>query len=225
MNVSLNNLALRFGSVMPPPTNEYASPAGNNGGPYLRMYAIPKPGSDEPWNFAHREKGKGAVHSLTIYKDQETNEQYILLLLQKRLPLGGKIVIECPAGLVGDEDPSETALKAAPKEVNGETGFVATGSGLLVKNAFATSPGMTTEQKWFSWVMTTGKPGPTDMDDSEKASIKAYMKVPVSTFANYDKFIQWLKEQEDAGMIVGMDVLAARALMPPLVGGKLSLDA
>jgi hypothetical protein len=223
--LSIPQSNLHFGSVMPPPVSDYANPAAGNGSDFLRMYTTSAPGSNKPWDFAHRSKGKGAVHCLTLYTDSKTNEQFILLLLQKRLPMGGKTVIECPAGLVGDKDPSEVAREAGPKEVKEELGFNATGSGALASNAFATSPGMTTEQKWFSWVTATGEAGEQSLDESEKASIQGYMKVPVETFANYEKFTQWLKEQETAGLIVGMDVLAARALMPPLVGGRLSLEA
>lgn len=212
----------RFGSVMPKPVNAYAKPAEGNGTPFLRMYSTQPEGFPNPWGFAHREKGKGAVHSFTVVKDSAGQEN-VLLIVQKRAPFGGLSVIELPAGLVGDEDPNEVALKAGPKEVKEELGYEADASGSLAGNAFATSAGMTTEQKWFSWVTASGEPKETNHDGSEKASIVGSMLVPVDTFADVKKFRAWLAEQETNGMIVGLDVIAARGLVAE--GGKLNLDA
>jgi 8-oxo-dGTP pyrophosphatase MutT (NUDIX family) len=212
-------------SVMPPKVDTYATPATGNGTPFLRMYTAQPEGFPNPWSFAHREKGKGAVHALTLVTNPINGEESIVLIIQKRPPLGGKAVIELPAGLVGDQNPNETAKTAGPKEVREELGYEAKASGSLASNAFATSPGMTSEQKWFSWVHAEGTPKATEHDGSEKASIQGSMLVPLTTFADYGKFTQWLIQQEQNGLIVGLDVIAARGLMPPLVGGRLNFPA
>ncbi|MBY0404020.1 MAG: NUDIX domain-containing protein [Cyanobacteria bacterium] len=215
----------KFASVLPPNVKTYAKPAQDNGTAFLRMYTTQPEGFPHPWGFAHRERGKGAVHTLTVMNKPDTGEENILLIIQKRPPFGGKSIIELPAGLVGDENPNETAKTAGPKEVREELGFEAKATGSLASNAFATSPGMTTEQKWFSWVQADGIAKEPNHDASEKASIQGSMMVPVSTFSDYGKFKQWLLQQEQNGMIVGLDVIAARGLMPPVIGGKVNFEA
>jgi 8-oxo-dGTP pyrophosphatase MutT (NUDIX family) len=213
-----------FGHITPPAISTYGKPADGNGSPHLRLYTIQPEGFPRPHTIAHRDKApKGAVHALTVVPHPETKEDCILLIKQKRAAFGGLVTLETPAGLIGDEDPAETAKTAGPKEVREEMGYEAKASGSLAPNAFATSSGMTTEQKVFSWVKADSNPKETNLQGSEKVTILGPVYVPVTTFANYKKFQAWLTEQEKQGMLVGLDVIAARGLMPPLRHGKLNL--
>lgn len=219
---ALNFTAPRFGNNHPP-VETYARPTDGNGNGHLRMMQTQPSGVPFPWLFAHRERGKGAVHALTIVEN-EKGEQFVHLLVTKRPPLGGKLAIETPAGLWGDNDDAESVLTAANREVREETGYRVEKSKLLTPGMLATSPGMTTEHKAIALTLAKGEPGETDYDAAEGAIIVDKINVPLETFANYDKFMTWLKEQQDQDMTVCMSVVAARGLLPPTTGGRLNIE-
>lgn len=210
--------ATRFGNTSPvfpglTPVPDYATPiAGGN--QYLRLYTTQVPGVPYPWFFAHRENAKAAVHAITIIKDA-AGQEFIHLLVQKAPPLGGKPIVQLPAGLWGDNNPEESALKAANREVREETGYTVTSSKLAANQLFATSPGMTTEMKAIAVTHAEGEPSDEHQEVQEKVSIIARLDVPIETFRDYDKFMGWLGKMHQDGYLVGMDVLAARALLPP----------
>lgn len=219
---TMNHVAPQFGNLNLPDVNSYAKPAESNGTSFLRMMVTQPEGFPHPWGFAHREKGKGAVHALSIVNTN--GKKNVLLVVQNRATFGGKIpVISLPAGLFGDEDPNETAKKAGGKELQQELGYVASSSKPLASNGFATSAGMTTERKWFFQITADGDKQATDLDGSEKAANVRPMLLPLETFENRSKFVAWLFEQEEKGYLVEMDVIAARGLYAD--GGKLNLTA
>lgn len=73
----------------------------------------------EGWEFVNRNTKTGQVVSILPV----TNEGEIILIEQFRIPVD-HLVIECPAGLLGDHDENETALECAKKELLEETGYI-----------------------------------------------------------------------------------------------------
>jgi len=88
------------------------------------------------WEYVERCKGMGAVVILA-----ET-EGKVILIEQSRVPLGGRICLELPAGLVGDED-DKSVEETAIKELEEETGHTAERVERL--GFFYSSPGMVAE--------------------------------------------------------------------------------
>ena len=88
------------------------------------------------WEYVERCGGVGAV---VILADHDGR---IILVEQSRVPLGGRICLELPAGLVGDED-DKSVEETAVKELEEETGFTADGIERL--GQFYSSPGMVAE--------------------------------------------------------------------------------
>jgi ADP-ribose pyrophosphatase len=88
------------------------------------------------WEYVERCGGVGAVVILA-----ETDGK-IILIEQSRVPLGGRICLELPAGLVGDED-DKGVEETAVKELEEETGYTAERIERL--GQFFSSPGMVAE--------------------------------------------------------------------------------
>lgn len=100
-------------------------------GKYLRIVR------DGTWEFVER---CGGVHAVVIFAEHEGK---VVLVEQRRTPLGERKCLELPAGLVGDEDPSATVEGTAIKELEEETGFTA--GRIEVIGEFHSSPGMVAE--------------------------------------------------------------------------------
>lgn len=88
------------------------------------------------WEYVERCRGIGAVVILAEHDGK------IILIEQSRVPLGGRICLELPAGLVGDED-DKSVEETAVKELEEETGFTAERIERL--GHFFSSPGMVAE--------------------------------------------------------------------------------
>lgn len=91
------------------------------------------------WEYAERPHTRGAVAVIAV-----TDERELVLVQQHRVPLG-RACIELPAGLAGDldDDPDESFLQAARRELLEETGYRAE----HIEHLFpaVTSPGLTSE--------------------------------------------------------------------------------
>ncbi len=109
-------------------------------GKYL---SVRKAGS---WEYAER---VGSITAAVIVAID--GEGQLLLVEQHRVPLG-RTCLELPAGLVGDENAGEDVADAARRELEEETGYLAT----IVeeRGEFYSSPGMTSES--FTLVVATG---------------------------------------------------------------------
>jgi ADP-ribose pyrophosphatase len=97
------------------------------------------------WEYAGRPGGIRAAVILALDAGQ------VILVEQYRVPLG-KVCLEMPAGLIGDETEGEDDLTSARRELEEETGFRAAQWENL--GEFYSSPGMLTES--FTLVKATG---------------------------------------------------------------------
>jgi len=99
------------------------------------------------WEYVSRARNIRAAVLLAI------DEGHVLLVEQFRVPLG-KVCIELPAGLIGDDDGAEdeAAEIAAGRELEEETGYRAASIESL--GEFFSSPGMVTES--FTLLRATG---------------------------------------------------------------------
>ena len=88
------------------------------------------------WEYVERCRGVGAVVILAEHDGR------VLLVEQRRVPLGDRPCLELPAGLVGDED-DKGIEQTAINELEEETGFTA--SEIEPVGEFFSSPGMVAE--------------------------------------------------------------------------------
>jgi len=145
------------------------------------------------WEFASRSNASSVVVLIPV-----TNEGEIVLVEQLRRPVKAR-VIELPAGLVGDHvDPDESIIEAAGRELEEETGFLASELELLME--CPSSAGMTDEI--ISFVMARGlkRIGPGGGDDSED------IEVHIIALAEVD---DWLGRQQAAGKPLDPKIYAA----------------
>jgi ADP-ribose pyrophosphatase len=97
------------------------------------------------WEYAGRARNIRAAVILAL------DAGHVLLVEQYRIPLG-KVCLELPAGLTGDETEGEEDLASAMRELEEETGYRAAQWEDL--GEFYSSPGMLTES--FTLVKATG---------------------------------------------------------------------
>lgn len=224
---------LQFGYAMPnkpvhPNVQDFSE--HSNGNNFLQLRQVP---GNPAWIFAHRPNARGAVHALTVipYLNPNNNktEPHVVFELLERPPMGGRgslgekevkprRTLECPAGLVGDEDKNEAVLDAAIKEVQEETGYAhdegTRHAELMADQWFATSPGMTTEHKAFVLVISRmTEPGPTKRSPEEEEMFKGLVHVPLKVFLNDDGFQDWIGRIAKQNITLGADVIAARGVI------------
>jgi ADP-ribose pyrophosphatase len=98
------------------------------------------------WEYVARARGIRAAVILAIDAGD------VILVEQYRVPLG-RVCLELPAGLIGDEgNPDEAAESAAARELEEETGYRA--ARIETIGEFFSSPGMVSES--FTLVKATG---------------------------------------------------------------------
>ncbi len=88
------------------------------------------------WEYVSRARGIKAAVILAV------DEGHVLLVEQFRVPLG-KICLELPAGLIGDEEEGEAIELAAARELEEETGYRP--ARIEIIGEFYSSPGMVSE--------------------------------------------------------------------------------
>lgn len=98
------------------------------------------------WEYVAR---TGGVHAAVILAVDD--EDHVLLVEQYRVPLG-RVCLELPAGLVGDETAGEAVADAAARELEEETGYRPAKVETL--GEYFSSPGMNAES--FTLVRATG---------------------------------------------------------------------
>ena len=97
------------------------------------------------WEYASRTRGIRAAVIVALDAGD------VILVEQYRVPIG-KVCLELPAGLIGDEDEGEDDLDSARRELEEETGYRAAHWENL--GEFYSSPGMVEES--FTLVKATG---------------------------------------------------------------------
>ena len=145
------------------------------------------------WEFASRSNASGVVVLVAVTSDEE-----IILIEQYRKPVEA-LVIELPAGLVGDHvEPDESILEAAARELEEETGYAATHLEVLM--TCPSSAGMSDEM--ISFVLAKGltRVGPGGGDDSED------IEVHIVPLKDVDA---WLTRQQFAGKPMDPKIYAA----------------
>lgn len=95
---------------------------------------------DGAWEYAERPGGIGAAVIVAIDSDEDGD--HLLLIEQHRIP-AGRICLELPAGLIGDDGETETAAIAGARELEEETGYRA--ARIEELGTFYSSPGLTSE--------------------------------------------------------------------------------
>ena len=98
-----------------------------------RFIAAKKRGN---WEYVSRTRG---IHAAVILA---VEDEHVLLVEQYRVPLG-RICLELPAGLVGDDVAGEAVEAAAIRELEEETGWRA--ARMTALGTFYSSPGMVSE--------------------------------------------------------------------------------
>ncbi|MBA3938202.1 MAG: NUDIX hydrolase [Planctomycetes bacterium] len=89
------------------------------------------------WEFARRRNATAVVGIVAV-----TPAGGLLLVEQQRIPVGA-VVIELPAGLVGDEQADEDLTRAAARELEEETGWRPASCSVLARGP--SSAGLTSE--------------------------------------------------------------------------------
>ena len=96
------------------------------------------------WEYVSRARGIKAAVILAVDNGPfgEAQDRHVILVEQYRVPLG-RMCLELPAGLVGDETEGEAVELAAARELEEETGYQA--ERIEVIGEFYSSPGMVSE--------------------------------------------------------------------------------
>jgi ADP-ribose pyrophosphatase len=141
----------------------------------------------DDWQYVERKKGKSAVAVVA-----ETEDGRVILTEQFRKPLQ-KRVIDCPAGLVGDEEGSSDPAVTARKELEEETGYTCTSVELLASGP--SSPGITSET-----VSLYRARGVTKMGEGGGVGGE---DITVHTIAR-DELVAWLRDKEEQGVSIDL---------------------
>lgn len=143
----------------------------------------------DDWEFVERKKGKEAVAVIA-----RTDDDRVILTEQFRKPVNA-LVIDWPAGLVGDEDKSIGPAETARKELVEETGYDCDSVVLLARGP--SSPGITSEIVSFYRAVGVRQVGMGGGVGGEKIDVHAIPRNAVE---------DWLKEQHGAGKLIDLKV-------------------
>jgi ADP-ribose diphosphatase len=144
------------------------------------------------WEFVRRTNVSGVVAMIPI-----TDAGEVVLVEQFR-PALGRACIEIPAGLVGDVEAGEDMLAAAKRELEEETGYVATTWSPLFDGA--ASGGLTTEIIRFYLARGLTRVGPGGGDGSENITVH---------LAPLDRLHEWLQHKAAQGLAIDAKIYIA----------------
>ena len=145
------------------------------------------------WEYAERNNPAGAVIILAL-----TPENKVLFVEQYRVAIQ-QSTIEMPAGLVGDlaDQPEESALIAAQRELEEETGYRCQRVEFVHRGP--SSSGMSTEMITFVRALGLQRVGPGGGDESENIVVH---EIPLGEAG------AWLFEREAAGYSIDPKLFA-----------------
>lgn len=141
------------------------------------------------WEYATRTRD---IHAAVILALDAGD---VILVEQYRVPLG-RVCLEFPAGLIGDETEGEGTLESAIRELEEETGYQAAQWEVL--GEFASSPGMLGET--FTLVRATGLTQVGEGGGSENENITV-VRVPLARAAEV------IAERRAAGVAIDAKLL------------------
>src|SRR3546814_8375606 len=124
------------------------------------------------WESCERTHGKDGLAVLVI---AVTPDDHVLFVEQYRVPLGAK-TIEMPAGLVGDDDASDTLESAARRELIEETGWDAARIDVLLVGP--TTAGMSNERIAFARAPDLTRVGDGGGVDDENITVHTIPRAP-----------------------------------------------
>lgn len=148
------------------------------------------------WEYADRTRGIRAVAVLAVTADRE-----LVLTEQFRVPVG-RMVIDLPAGLVGDAPGEEEELMeiAAQRELLEETGFSSDNWTLLVMGP--TTAGMASELVAFYLATDARRVAQGGGVEGEQIQVHC---IPL------ERIMTWLKQQEKLGVLIDVKTYFAAA--------------
>jgi ADP-ribose pyrophosphatase len=141
------------------------------------------------WEYVGRVGGVQAAVVIAI------DDGHILLIEQYRVPLG-RLCLELPAGLVGDESEDETVEMSAARELEEETGYRPAKCTAL--GSFYASPGMVSE--CFTLVRAEGLTRVSEGGGTTDENIVVH-RVPLATIADF------IAERRAAGLAIDVKLL------------------
>jgi ADP-ribose pyrophosphatase len=159
------------------------------------------------WEFVSRSKASQGVTIVAV-----TEKMKLVLVEQYRIPIGA-VVIELPAGLVGDThlDEEDNAIAAAKRELKEETGYSCEEVEIICNGSFL--PGLTDEINTLCWAKgLSSQDVINDQHDDQiyKHETKEGLTDEGEETCVYDvplaRVEDWLKEQIEEGKVVDMKV-------------------
>lgn len=129
---------------------------------------------DGKWEYASRNRGIEAAVIVAI-----TPEDQVILVEQYRVPLG-RVCLELPAGLIGDEEEGEPLELAASRELEEETGYRA--GRIEPLGMFHSSPGMVSEGFTLVRAHDLTKVGDGGGSDEENITVHLVPRADVAAF-------------------------------------------
>ncbi|HEX7832644.1 MAG TPA: NUDIX hydrolase [Thermoanaerobaculia bacterium] len=139
------------------------------------------------WQYVERKKGKSAVAVIA-----ETDDGKVILTEQQRKPVNAR-VIDWPAGVVGDDDPSASPADTAKKELEEETGYTCDSVELLASGP--TSPGITSERLSLYRARGVKRAGKGGGVDGEDITVHAIPRGEV---------VSWLRRKSEEGVLIDL---------------------
>lgn len=156
-------------------------------GRYLGLYEV------DGWEYVSRQNASAVVVLVAV------NDAGQLLLVEQFRPALQAAVIELPAGLVGDlDDPDESLLQAAQRELLEETGYHSEELELLL--TCPSSAGMSDERISFVLARKLHRIGPGGGDASEDITVH---EIPLAEVA------RWLQDRINEGTPIDPKIYSA----------------
>lgn len=130
------------------------------------------------WEYCTRRNSRGGTVGV-VGIVAITHDAKVLLIEQVRVPLGN-IVVEIPAGLVGDHGAEDDVIAAAKRELREETGFASGHWRVLAEGP--TSAGMSDEVMTLVMCESARRVGPPEFDGEEQIVTHEVALADVATF-------------------------------------------